>query len=209
MPLPRQSRHSLPSGSVRPTVSGSIPSTASRPRRTSAPMSAPSAQRPARKRNPASVPPAPTTAGSASAPTSPPTGIAVCRTPRARPRSSAANHCITARPLAELTLEPAAPARPSSARREARLGAYAAPTRQPAQPARPTARAVRSQTERVDRPRAGRDDDALRLEVEIERLERELAPEARLLVAAERDPRERRVRHVDPDRARLDTGRDP
>ena len=64
------------------------------------------------------------------------------------------------------------------------------------------------QPEGVDRPRARRDDDALRLEVEVERLERELAPEAGLLVAAERDPGKRRVRHVDPDRARLDPRRD-
>ena len=62
----------------------------------------------------------------------------------------------------------------------------------------------RSEPERVDRARAGRDDHALRLEVEVERLERELASEAGLLVAAERDARERGVRHVDADRARLD-----
>src|SRR5438034_1427804 len=38
--------------------------------------------------------------------------------------------------------------------------------------------------------------------------EPELTAEAGLLVAAERDPRERRVRHVDPDRARLDPPRE-
>src|SRR3954451_9653555 len=58
--------------------------------------------------------------------------------------------------------------------------------------------------EGVDRLRARVDDDALRLEIELERLEPELAAEARLLVAAERDPRERGVRHVDADGARLD-----
>src|SRR4051812_38049829 len=62
--------------------------------------------------------------------------------------------------------------------------------------------------EGVDRLRARVDDDALRLEVELERLEPELASEARLLVPAERDPGERRVRHVDADRARLDPRRD-
>ena len=45
---------------------------------------------------------------------------------------------------------------------------------------------------------------ALRLEVELDRLEPELATEAGLLVAAERNARERRVRHVDPDGAGLD-----
>src|SRR5438034_2541093 len=39
--------------------------------------------------------------------------------------------------------------------------------------------------------------------------EPELTAEAGLLVAAERDPGERRVRHVDPDRARLDPPREP
>src|SRR3954452_6890769 len=62
--------------------------------------------------------------------------------------------------------------------------------------------------EGVDRLRARVDDDALRLEVELECLEPELASEARLLVAAERDAREGRVRHVDADRARLDPRRD-
>src|SRR5215213_10766161 len=61
--------------------------------------------------------------------------------------------------------------------------------------------------EGVDRLRAGVDDDALGLEVELERLEPELASEPRLLVAAERDARERRVRHVDADRARFDPRR--
>src|SRR5438034_9322473 len=39
--------------------------------------------------------------------------------------------------------------------------------------------------------------------------EPELTAEAGLLVAAERKPRERRVRHVDPDRACLDPPREP
>src|SRR2546423_1740791 len=70
------------------------------------------------------------------------------------------------------------------------------------------ARTVGLQAERVERSCARRDEDALRLQVEVERLEPELAAEAGLLVAAERDPRERRVRHVDPDAAALDPGRD-
>src|SRR5205823_8874260 len=61
-----------------------------------------------------------------------------------------------------------------------------------------------SEPEGVERLRARVDDDALRLQVELERLEPELAAEARLLVPAERDPRERRVRHVDADGAGLD-----
>src|SRR5205814_3917434 len=60
------------------------------------------------------------------------------------------------------------------------------------------------QPEGVERLRARRGDHALRLEVQLEGLEPELAAEAGLLVAAERDPREGRVRHVDPDRAGLD-----
>src|SRR5439155_11899006 len=48
--------------------------------------------------------------GRASAETSPPTGTFACRIPRARPRSERGNHCITARPLAALTLAPNAPA---------------------------------------------------------------------------------------------------
>src|SRR5947207_7692269 len=62
--------------------------------------------------------------------------------------------------------------------------------------------------ERVERFRAGRDEDALRLQIEVERLEPELAAEARLLVAAERDAGERRVRRVDPNRPGLDPARE-
>src|SRR5574340_82994 len=43
-----------------------------------------------------------------------------------------------------------------------------------------------SEAEGICRPRPGVGHDRLRLEIEVERLERELAPEARLLVAAER-----------------------
>ena len=49
---------------------------------------------------------------------------------------------------------------------------------------------------------------ALRLQVEVERLECELTAEAGLLVAAERNPRKGGVRHVDPDRPRLDARRE-
>src|SRR5207249_2228468 len=65
-----------------------------------------------------------------------------------------------------------------------------------------------SETERVERLGAGREEDALRLEVQLERVDRELAPEARLLVAAERDTGERRERHVDPDHSGLDRAGD-
>src|SRR5205807_1554567 len=65
-----------------------------------------------------------------------------------------------------------------------------------------------SEPERIERLRARRDEDALRLQIELERLEAQLATEARLLVAAERNAGERRVRHVDPDGARLDPARD-
>src|SRR3954468_23597906 len=60
------------------------------------------------------------------------------------------------------------------------------------------------EAERVERLGARGDEDALRLEVEVERLDRQLAAEARLLVAAERDAGERGERHVDADHPRLD-----
>src|SRR6266699_2648493 len=62
--------------------------------------------------------------------------------------------------------------------------------------------------ERVDRLRARRDEHALRLEIELERLQAELATEAGLLVAPERDARKGRIRHVDPDGAGLDAACD-
>ena len=78
-------------------------------------------------------------AGTDRAATSPPRGTAVCRTPSASPRSSGPNQCMTARPLAELTLAPAPPARASRTTSERKSGAYAAPTMNAAQPASPTA----------------------------------------------------------------------
>ena len=40
----------------------------------------------------------------------PPSGSAVCRIPRARPRCDGSNQLMTARPLAAFTLAPAPPA---------------------------------------------------------------------------------------------------
>ena len=82
--------------------------------------------------------------GTTSAAMSPPSGTAVCRTPRASPRSSAANQCMTARPLAELTLAPAPPARASRTMSERKSGAYAAPARKAAQAPRPSPSTTRS-----------------------------------------------------------------
>src|SRR5438552_17687796 len=65
------------------------------------------------------------------------------------------------------------------------------------------------QPERVERLRARRAEDARRLEIELERLESEFAAETGLLVAAERNSGEGGVRHVDPDRSRLDPAGDP
>src|SRR5207248_5135039 len=76
-------------------------------------------------------------------------------------------------------------------------------------PGRGLTRQFGLQPERIERLRARRDEDALRLEVELERLEAELAAEAGLLVAAERDPREGRVRHVHAHGAGLDARREP
>src|SRR5204862_7976778 len=67
---------------------------------------------------------------------------------------------------------------------------------------------LRLQPERIERLRARRQEHRLRLQVELERVDRELAAEAGLLVAAERDPREGRERHVDADHAGLDRARD-
>src|SRR5581483_10870515 len=58
--------------------------------------------------------------------------------------------------------------------------------------------------EGIERLRVCRNKHALRLEVELERVDRELATEARLLVPPERNARERRERHVDPDHPGLD-----
>src|SRR5438067_899204 len=65
------------------------------------------------------------------------------------------------------------------------------------------------QAERVRGTRTGVADHRLRLEVQLERLDPELAPEARLLVTAERNAREGRVRHIDPDGAGLQPLRHP
>src|SRR4029453_3049811 len=61
-----------------------------------------------------------------------------------------------------------------------------------------------SEPEGIRWTRAGPDHDALRLQVQIERLQPELAAEAGLLVATEGNAGKSRVRHVDPHRARLD-----
>src|SRR5436189_4396796 len=74
---------------------------------------------------------------------------------------------------------------------------------------RRTGTARTSEAERVGRPRARVDDHALRLQVQLERVDTELAPESGLLVAAERNPREGRIGHVDPYGARLDLPRQP
>src|SRR6478672_12156771 len=68
-----------------------------------------------------------------------------------------------------------------------------------------TARSL--QAEWVRRPGSGGHDDRLLLEVLLERSGRELAPETRLLEAAEGHARERRIRHVEADRAGVDAAR--
>src|SRR5205823_11683421 len=64
------------------------------------------------------------------------------------------------------------------------------------------------EAERIEGLRARGNEDALRLQVELERLETELAAEAGLLVAAERDTGKRRVGDVDPDGSGLDPARE-
>ena len=79
-----------------------------------------------------------------SAAIAPPTGTAVWRTPSAKPRSSAANQRMTARPLPDWTLPPATPASPRRRTSEPKLGAKAAPARQAAQTVSPPASVQRS-----------------------------------------------------------------
>src|SRR5215831_2894754 len=82
--------------------------------------------------------------GSATAPTAPPSGTAICRIPKASPRSSAANHCMTARPVAELTPAATPPATASAATSIANEEAYAAQTSAPAAAASPADMTIRS-----------------------------------------------------------------
>ena len=106
-------------------------------------------------------PPAWFTTGSASAANAPPSGIAVCRTPSASPRWETENHCITARPLAALTLAPIAPATVSSTTsmleraRPTRRGREHSASGEPAREHEPLADPVREQPprqQRQDRP---------------------------------------------------------
>lgn len=62
------------------------------------------------------------TIGKSSAPTPPPSGTAVWRMLIASPRSPSANHVITARPLAPLTLPPSSPTSNSPAPSQPRPG---------------------------------------------------------------------------------------
>ena len=90
------------------------------------------------------------THGSEAAATVPPSGIAVCRIPRARPRSARPNQLITARPLAALTLAPKTPATASSPTSERKLPLQpraASATAAPVSPATMTTRSpIRSAT---------------------------------------------------------------
>src|SRR5580765_5625738 len=83
-------------------------------------------------------------AGRASAATAPPSGTAICLMPRARPRSSAPNHAMTARPLAALTPAPTPPATASAAMSSGYDDAYAAQKSAAAAPVWPTAITARS-----------------------------------------------------------------
>ena len=79
-----------------------------------------------------------TISGSVTAASAPPSGSDAWRRPRAKPRSSAANQCITARPLAELTLEPAALASASKNTSATKSSTKATPATSRPIPARPT-----------------------------------------------------------------------
>jgi hypothetical protein len=83
---------------------------------------------------------------------SPPIGIAVWRTPSAKPLSVAGNHCITALPLAAFTLAPAAPARPTSRISDPNPAAEPAPTSAAAHASRPLASTSRSPTRSASTP---------------------------------------------------------
>ena len=78
-------------------------------------------------------------AGRPSAAIAPPSGTAICRMPRARPRSSSPNQAITARPLAALTPAPTTPVSASAATSLPNDEAYAAQSRAAAAPDCPIA----------------------------------------------------------------------
>ena len=90
--------------------------------------------------------------GSTSAEIRPPIGIAVCLMPSAKPRSLAGNHCMTARPLAALTLAPAAPARKISAISQSNPEAEPAATSATAQSVSPVPSTSRSPRRSASRP---------------------------------------------------------
>ncbi len=116
------------------------------------PSSPPRRQPIASARIAARTPPADRSSGSPSATQAPPIGTAVCRTPSANPRWLAPNQCITARPLAELTLAPSAPARNSSAVSEANDPTNAATPRHTDAAPSPAPITVRSPQRSVARP---------------------------------------------------------
>jgi hypothetical protein len=121
---------------------------------TTAATSAAARQSPPRKAKAALIPPASSTSGSATAPIPAPSGIAVCRIPSASPRSATPNHCMTARPLAALTLAPAALARKSSVSSVRNSPAHPAAAARIPQAPSPVPRTTRSPTRSASRPQA-------------------------------------------------------
>src|SRR5207253_9925476 len=112
-----------------------------------------------------------------------------CRRRRATPRAPLRASSL---PPARAPRPPPANTRPDAAR--SRRSPRSAPS-----PARRD-----SEAERVRRASTGVGEDRVRLEIQVERLEGELAAAPRLLVAAERNAGNGGVRHVDGDRPRLD-----
>ena len=109
-----------------------------RPRR----RARPARRTPARNRKAASGRPHAASGGTTSAPTSPPTGIAVCRIPSASPRSAGAEPLHDGPPAGRVDARSGMrPRVPSSTNSDAEASANAAPTRNTAHAAKPTASA--------------------------------------------------------------------
>ncbi len=143
-----------------PAVGGgsSSPSSASRAgsarRRPTTAARAPTAHAPARATIAAGTPPACTATGSSRAAIAPPSGVDMCRRPRAKPRWVGPNQATTARPLAALALEPNAPAATRQAPSPPAVSVSEASSRAPAAPVRPIPMTARSPMRSARAPQA-------------------------------------------------------
>ena len=121
-------------------------------RRSAAPARAAARQVPASAAKAQPSPALSASGGRVSAATSPPRGTFAWRIPSARPRSDGANQCITARPLAALTLAPSAPAATRRSTSCAKPEAIPTHPRAIAEVESPSGRTTRSPMRSVRRP---------------------------------------------------------